>query len=107
VDELEKKMVFRDAGIKLFHREGPITVKDLYLTIVVLAQGTRRSRLFKERRGRKDVAEKGNLMDSSICLSVCLCPFVFRKGLPFLTVRHTERSTDDREIDKHTVELLW
>ena len=31
---------------------------DLDLIIMVLAQGTRRSRLSKERRGRKDEADK-------------------------------------------------
>jgi len=54
-------MVLREAGKRLFHREGPITVKDL--TLILLAQGTRGSRLSKERRERKDVAEKGNLME--------------------------------------------
>ena len=57
-------MVLQEAGRRLFHREGPITVKYLDLTIVVLSQGTRRSSLSKERRGRKDVAENGNLMES-------------------------------------------
>ena len=32
----------REAGSRLFHREGPTTVKDLDLIIVVPAQGTRR-----------------------------------------------------------------
>jgi len=49
VDKLEERMVFQEAGRRLFHREGPITVKDLDLTIVVPAQGTRRSGLSKER----------------------------------------------------------
>jgi len=52
----------QETGSRLFPRDGPIIVKDLDLTIVVLAQGTRRSRLSKGRRGRKDVAEKGNFM---------------------------------------------
>jgi len=39
VDKLDERMVVREAGRRLFHREGPITVKDL--TIVVLDQGTR------------------------------------------------------------------
>ena len=43
VDKLEERMVLREAGRRLFHREGPITLKDLDLTIVVLAQGTKRS----------------------------------------------------------------
>ena len=64
MDKLEERMVLREAGRRLFHREGPITVKDLDLTIVVLDQGTKRSRLSKERRGHKDVAEKGNLTES-------------------------------------------
>jgi len=64
VDKLEERMVLREAGRRLFHREGPITLKDLDLTIVVLAQGTRMSCLYKERRKCKDVAEKGNLMES-------------------------------------------
>jgi len=38
MDKLEEKMVLREAGRRLFHREGPITVKDLDLNIVVLAQ---------------------------------------------------------------------
>ena len=44
-----------------------ITVKDLDLTIVVLAQGARRTEgpvYPKERRGRKDVADKVYLMES-------------------------------------------
>jgi len=60
VDKLEERMVLREEGRRLFHREGPITVKDLDLAIVVLAQGARRSSLSNERRGRKNVAEKGN-----------------------------------------------
>ena len=64
MDKLEEMIVWREAGRGLFHREGPITLKDLDLTIVVLTKGTRRSRLSKERRGRKDLAEKGNLMES-------------------------------------------
>jgi len=40
VDKLEERMVLQEAGRRLFHREGPITLKDLDLTIVVLAQGT-------------------------------------------------------------------
>jgi len=55
VEKLEERMVLQEAGRKLFHREERITVKDVDLTIVVLAQGTRRSRLSKEQRGRKDV----------------------------------------------------
>jgi len=51
------RMVLQEAGRRLFHREGPTTVKDLDLTIVVLAQGTRKFCLSKERRGHKDVAE--------------------------------------------------
>ena len=39
-------------------------MKVLDLTIVVLAQGTKMSHLFKERKGRRDVAEKGDLMES-------------------------------------------
>jgi len=65
VDKLEERIVLREAGRRLFHRQGPITVKDLDLTMVVLAQETRRSRLSKERRGRKYVAEKRNLMASA------------------------------------------
>ena len=57
MDKLEERMVLRETDRRLFHREGPITLKDLDLTIVVLAQGTRRPRLTKERRGRKGVAE--------------------------------------------------
>ena len=37
-------------------------MKDLNLTKVVLVQGTRRSSVSKERRGRKDAAEKGNMI---------------------------------------------
>ena len=33
----------REVGRRRFHREGRITVKDLDLTTVVLAQGTRRT----------------------------------------------------------------
>jgi len=44
-------MILREAGRRLFHREGPITVKDHSCSI-------------PERRERKDVAEKGNLMES-------------------------------------------
>ena len=55
MEKLEERMVLQEAGRKLFHREERITVKDVDLTIVVLAQGTRRSRLSKEQRGRKDV----------------------------------------------------
>ena len=71
MDKLEERMVLREAGRRLFHREGLITVKDLDLTTVVLAQGTRRSRLSTciEQRGRKDVAEKGNLMELLQALS--------------------------------------
>ena len=57
VDNLEERMVLRKTDRRLFQREGPITLKDLDSTIVVLAQATRRTRLLKERRGRKDVAE--------------------------------------------------
>jgi len=67
VDKLEEMMVLREAGGRRSHREGPITLKDLDLTIVVLAQGTKRSRLSKERNGRRDVTDKGDLK-------------VFRKG---------------------------
>ncbi len=43
MDKLEERKVLREAGGRRFHREGRITVKDLDLTIVVLAQGTRRT----------------------------------------------------------------
>ena len=43
-------------------------MKDQGLTIVVLAQGTKRSRLSKEHRGRRDVVGKGDLMESRIYL---------------------------------------
>ena len=55
--KLKEKMVFREASERRFHREGPIAVRDLDLTVVVLEQGT-------QRRGCRDVAKKGNLMDS-------------------------------------------
>jgi len=38
MDKLEERMVLREAGRRLFHREGPITVKYLDLTIVVLSR---------------------------------------------------------------------
>jgi|SRR6218665_850026 len=44
VENLEERKVLQVTGGRRFHREGPITVKDLDLTIVVLAQGTNRSR---------------------------------------------------------------
>jgi len=37
VDKLEERMVLQDVRRRLYHREGPITVKGLDLTIVVLA----------------------------------------------------------------------
>ena len=43
MDKLEERTVLREAVERRFHREGRITVKDLDLTIVVLAQGTRRT----------------------------------------------------------------
>ena len=42
VDKLEERMVLREACGRGFHRVGPIIVKDLSLTIVVLAQRTKR-----------------------------------------------------------------
>ena len=54
----------QEAGRRLFHREGPITLKDLDLTIFVLAQRIKRYRLSKERRGRRDVTEKRDLSKS-------------------------------------------
>jgi len=45
-------------------REGPIMEKDLGMAMVVLVQGTKSSRLSRERRGRRDEAEVGSWMAS-------------------------------------------
>src|SRR6218665_231532 len=47
-----------------FQREGPITAKDLDMAMVVLVRGTKSSRLSRDRRGRRDVAEVGSRMAS-------------------------------------------
>ena len=45
MDKLEDRKVLREAAGRQLHREGLITVKDLDLTIVVLAQGTMEVRM--------------------------------------------------------------
>jgi len=57
----------REAGAeggRRFQREGAITAKDLDMAMVVLAPGTKSSRLSMEHRGRRDVAEVGSQMAS-------------------------------------------
>jgi len=53
VDKLEERMILRESGGRRFHKEGPMTVKDLDLS----------KSLSNERRGRRDVAEKGDLVE--------------------------------------------
>ena len=48
MSKLEERKVLREVGGRRFHREGPMKAKDLDLTVVDLAQGTKRSRLSKE-----------------------------------------------------------
>jgi len=54
-----KESIAREVGGGRFHREGPMTVKDLELAKVILVPGTKSFRLPEERMGREDVAERG------------------------------------------------
>src|SRR6218665_1957036 len=64
VERLDDRREARAEGGRRFQREGAITAKDLDMDMVVLARGTKSSRLSMERRGRRDVAEVGNRMAS-------------------------------------------
>src|SRR6218665_801981 len=62
IERLDDKREGRAEGGRRFQREGPITKKDLDMVMVVLVRVTKSSRLFMERRGRRDVAEVGSRM---------------------------------------------
>ena len=61
---MDDKKEARTEGGGRFHREGPITEKDLDIAMVVLVRGTKSSRLSRERRGRRDEAEVGRRLAS-------------------------------------------
>ena len=61
---MDDKREARAEGGRRFQREGAITAKDLDMAMVVLARGTKSSRLSMERRGRRDVEEIGSRMTS-------------------------------------------
>src|SRR6218665_1623399 len=64
VERLDDRREARAEGGRRFQTEGAITAKDLDMAMVVLARGTKSSRLSMERRGRRDVAEVGSRMTS-------------------------------------------
>ena len=53
-------------GGRRFQREGPATENDLDLALVILVQGTKSSRLSRDRRGRWDKAGVGSQTASEI-----------------------------------------
>src|SRR6218665_360654 len=64
VERSDDKREARAEGGRRFQREGAITAKDLDMAILLLIRGTKSSRLSRERRGRRDVAEVGSRMAS-------------------------------------------
>src|SRR6218665_441870 len=72
VERLDDKREARAEGRRRFQREGAITEKELDMAMVVLVRGTKSSRLFRERRGRRSVAEAGSRMSSRRYLSPLL-----------------------------------
>src|SRR6218665_447873 len=64
VERLDDKREARAEGGRQFQREGAITAKDLDMAMAVLVRGTKSSRMSRERRGRRDVAEVGSRMRS-------------------------------------------